>query len=80
VPAWLVTVSGRLTDRAGGALSGAGMAVTGHHYGGSGPSEVNRSFTVEVDADDAEQAKAKVADAIGTEVGFDVLDATPSGD
>jgi hypothetical protein len=80
VPAWLVTVSGRLTDRAGGALSGAGMAVTGHHYGGSGPSEVNRSFTVELDADDAEQAKAKVADAIGIEVGFDVLDATQSGE
>jgi len=79
VPAWLITVSGKLTDRAGGALSAAGMAVTGHHYGGSGPSEV-RSFTVEVDADDADQAKAKVADAIGTEVGFDVLDATPSGD
>jgi hypothetical protein len=56
------------------------MAVTGHHYGGSGHSEVNRSFTVEVDADDAKQATAKVADAIGTEVGFDVLDATPSGD
>jgi hypothetical protein len=56
------------------------MAVTGHHYGGSGLSEVNRSFTVEVDVDDAEQAKAKVADAIGTEVGFDVLDARPSGD
>jgi hypothetical protein len=56
------------------------MAVTGRHYGGGGPSEVNRSFTVEVDADDAEQATAKVADAIGTEVGFDVLDATSFGD
>ena len=61
-------------------MSVAGMAVTGHHYGGTGPSEVNRSFTVEVDADNAEQAKAKVADAFGTEVGFDVLDAWPSGD
>ena len=80
MPACLVTISGRLTDRAGDDLSAAGMAVTGHHYGGSGRSEVNRSFTVEVDADDADQAKAKVADAIGTEVGFDVLDATPSGD
>ena len=78
MPAWLVDVSGEVTDEITAILAGAGMSVATRRYGRVGLSPLHvHTFTVRVDALNAEDAAARVAGVLGDSV--DVGDVRPSG-
>jgi hypothetical protein len=78
---WLVSVDGMLTPQKRSALLGASIAVRTEHHGagGSSPSSLP-GFTVELEAEDPDQASVKVAEALGADgfSGFSVREVKPS--
>ena len=77
---WLVSVDGMLTPDKRSVLSEAAIAVRAEH-GGSGPSPSSMpGFTVELEAEDPDQASVKVAEALGADgfSGFSVREVKPS--
>jgi hypothetical protein len=78
---WLVSVDGMLTPQKRSALSGASIAVRTEHHGASGSSPSSLpGFTVELEAEDPDQASVKVAEALGADgfSGFSVREVKPS--
>ena len=78
---WLVSVDGMLTPQKRSALSGASIAVRAEHHGDSGPSPSSLpGFTVELEAEDPDQASVKVAEVLGADgfSGFSVREVKPS--
>jgi hypothetical protein len=63
---WLVSVDGRLTTKKRSVLSSASIAVREEHHRhiGPGPRSIE-GFTVELEAEDPDQASVKVAQALG---------------
>ena len=78
---WLVSVDGMLTPQKRSVLSSASIAVRAEHHGGSGPGPSSSSgFTVELEAEDPDQASVRVAEALGADgfSGFSVREVKPS--
>ena len=78
---WLVSVDGTLTPQKRSVLSSAAIAVRAEHHGGSGPSSSSPpGFTVELEAEDPDQASVRVAEALGADgfSGFSVREVKPS--
>jgi hypothetical protein len=75
---WLVSVDGMLTPQKRSVLSDASIAVRAEHHGGGGSSL--SGFTVELEAEDPDQASVKVAEALGADgfSGFSVREVKPS--
>ena len=78
---WLVSVDGVLTPEKRSVLSEAAIAVRTEHRGGSGPSPTDmHAFTLELEAEDPDQASVRVAEALGADgfSGFSVREVRPS--
>jgi hypothetical protein len=80
---WLVSVDGRLSPEKRSALSDASIAVRGVHPdpdGGARNPTSAPAFTVELEAEDPDQASVKVAEALGADgfSGFSVREVNPS--
>jgi hypothetical protein len=70
-----------LTPQKRSVLSGASIAVRAEHHGGTGPSTSSApGFTVELEAEDPDQASVRVAEALGADgfSGFSVREVKPS--
>ena len=78
---WLVSVDGRLSPEKRSALSNASIAVRSvHPDGGPRNAASAPAFTVELEAEDPDQASVKVAEALGADgfSGFSVREVNPS--
>jgi hypothetical protein len=78
---WLVSVDGVLTPEKRSVLYEASIAVRTEHRAGSGPSPTDmHAFTLELEAEDPDQASVRVAEALGADgfSGFSVREVRPS--
>jgi hypothetical protein len=78
---WLVSVDGTLTPQKRSVLSSASIAVRAEHHGGTDPSPTSPpGFTVELEAEDPDQASVRVAEALGADgfSGFSVREVKPA--
>lgn len=78
---WLVSVDGVLTPKKRSVLSEASIAVRTEHRGASGPNSTDmHGFTLELEAEDPDQASVRVAEALGADgfSGFSVREVRPS--
>jgi len=78
---WLVSVDGRLSPEKRSALSDASIAVRAVHPDGGARNPTSApAFTVELEAEDPDQASVKVAEALGADgfSGFSVREVNPS--
>jgi hypothetical protein len=77
---WLVSVDGMLSPEKRSVLSDASIAVRTVHPGGTGSKPASRpAFTVELEAEDPDQASVRVAEALGADgfSGFSVREVKP---
>jgi hypothetical protein len=78
---WLVSVDGVLTPAKRSVLSNASIEVAAERHAGTGTGPMSiEGFTVEVEAEDPDQASVRVAEALGADgfSGFSVRDVKPS--